>query len=245
MPLSEEQVASLICHWQRVLNILHWRVDYKITDVGRIANSLMEIRPTRVRHHARIFIKTKCLQLNETDFEKLIVHELVHLIYDPLAEEHSLQIDYDSNEERKVEHKDRFTRQLEKAVEHTAQMLSTLLTEHDLKMDSDVATYVFDPTNLRILYCCPGVAQYLQYPSVFSIMGKSMAIVDPTISFEAVQAKFTLLTHGRGTLEFNSKHVNSKDELVAVHVTATLGPNTTDERPQIMEQIRLVQEHKA
>lgn len=241
MPSANEAfIAASIGYWQRVLNILHWRIDFRMTDSGRIPNSLMEIRPTRVRHHARIFIKPKCLLLSSNAVEKLIVHELVHLIYDPLVEEHSIQLSYDNDQDRRVENKDRFTRTLEKCVEHTAQMITDMLLAENIESDDDIATLIFSPNDLTVLYCCVKTAEYLAYPSVFNVMGMLMPQIDQSISIDTAEAKLRIFNQGRKYLEFNTEHIRSDGEIVPVHVVTSLGPNHTLEMPQLMEEITLL-----
>lgn len=61
------------------------------------------------------------------EVQKLLVHELAHLIYDPIAEEHGLQVQFSMDGAKAEESNFRFTQVLEKAVEHTAQMLMRVL----------------------------------------------------------------------------------------------------------------------
>lgn len=88
----------------------------------------MEVRPIRVRRYATIYIKEGLLdKIDCVEFQKLLVHELCHLIYDPIAEEHELQTRFDVVDAKSLENKERFVRQLERAVEHTARMLTAVL----------------------------------------------------------------------------------------------------------------------
>lgn len=110
--------------WQTALNLNHWTVTHVLTVAEKMHNeaALMEIRTTRVRTHATVFVNEMLLFTHTVQsFQPLLVHELVHLIYDPLAEEHSFQLDYSTDKDRRKENHSRFTRVLEKAVEHTAQ----------------------------------------------------------------------------------------------------------------------------
>lgn len=124
--MDPEDLDACIVWWQNILNVLHWTIENRIVAASRMTSkiNLMEFRPTRARMHAVILIREDVLQKYDVfEVQKLIVHELSHLIYDPIAEEHFNQQKYSDDHSRDDEYLYRFNQALEKAVEHTARML--------------------------------------------------------------------------------------------------------------------------
>lgn len=111
-----------IAWWQRKLCLNHWRITYKVVHKDKLIDkrALMEIRPCRERLKASIFIREGVDKFGDFELQRLLVHELTHLIIDPMAEEHAFQVEFNIPVDRVKEYHTRFTRVLERTVEHTA-----------------------------------------------------------------------------------------------------------------------------
>ena len=118
------EIDQWIAKWQPVLNLQHWRISSEIVVSLETPTALMSIKPDRLRTRAVIHIKQSVLQEKESsELEQLLVHELVHLLLDNIAEEHTLQYQHSGKDK---EYKHRMTREIEKTVENLSLILTTL-----------------------------------------------------------------------------------------------------------------------
>lgn len=135
--LPANEVDACIAYWQGKLNLLHWRVSWKTVENSKVPLAIMEIAPKRERTSATIFIKQASydsFSFCSREFQGYIVHELVHLVLDPIAEEHSLQIEFDVESLKHKESMKRFKRTLEKAVEHMAVQVVAIAPLYDANL---------------------------------------------------------------------------------------------------------------
>jgi PAS domain S-box-containing protein len=125
--LDEGKIQDLIDYWQKVLNLESWRIQYKIKPELSDPRALMQFVPTRDRRIALINIKEDTLSLPPDEFQKLLVHEIWHILLDPIVEEHGDQIKFiETDPGRRKEARIRFIKQLERIVEHAAQATAPL-----------------------------------------------------------------------------------------------------------------------
>lgn len=116
--------SSLTNAWQKKLNLGHWRINLSEQEPA-IVNALMEIVITRPRRIATIRISEGAWEMPLEEFERTLIHELVHIPFDDLREEVDFQRDALSPK-RYREYKMRHDREVEKAVEHLAHVLYSL-----------------------------------------------------------------------------------------------------------------------
>lgn len=109
--------------WLHYLRLQNWRVSWKDSEKLTNADHLMEIRITRSRKIATISISPKCASMEERELEKLLIHELLHIVYDPIIEEQGFQQNFLNLAE---EYTIRTRAQLEKVIEETAMILFNL-----------------------------------------------------------------------------------------------------------------------
>lgn len=83
---------------------------------------LLGIKVVRQRKAATIYWNPT-FSLSEKDLDIVVIHELVHLLVDPMREEHDFQVHYAYLGDRGDECKSRFTRELEKSVETIARAI--------------------------------------------------------------------------------------------------------------------------
>lgn len=76
---------SLIRKWQKNLNLMHWT--FGISTQKPAPGHQMEIAMTPTRQHAGLRIADDCWEYSEEKFEKLIIHELLHPLFQPIETE--------------------------------------------------------------------------------------------------------------------------------------------------------------
>lgn len=114
IPQAEKYVSEL----QKSLNLHHWRI--RVTkDKPESTDNWMEVRLNRPRQMAQIRMSDNIMRETDENFNDSIKHEMLHLILEPLFEEVDMTLNHlELPPEREEEYRDRFRRQLEKAVEH-------------------------------------------------------------------------------------------------------------------------------
>lgn len=111
--IPAKECLLLIQEIQSKLNLSHWRID--VSSVAPSPGALFEVVTYRDRNHASVRVSVAGWQHPER--ERLLKHELLHLVFDPIREEHDFQMEA-LDTERKAEYSSRVLRQIEKAVEH-------------------------------------------------------------------------------------------------------------------------------
>jgi Zn-dependent peptidase ImmA (M78 family) len=83
--VSDEQAEELLQYWVKILRLGHWDIDIVVLDEaeyvlqeGNESNAKVKICSTKLSAH--IFIN----DASEDEINYLIVHELVHIMMDPL-----------------------------------------------------------------------------------------------------------------------------------------------------------------
>ena len=118
------EIDLFLAKWQPRLNLSHWRITWICVKELETPSALMSVKPDRLRTRAVIHIREDVLQEKESvELEQLFVHELVHLLMDNVAEEHTLQWQHSG---KSVEYKHRMTREIEKTVENLSLILTGL-----------------------------------------------------------------------------------------------------------------------
>ena len=118
------EIDQYLAKWQERLNLQHWRITYRVVASLETTAAMMSVKPDRLRTRAEIHIREDVLQdKGSVELEQLFVHELVHLVMDGVAEEHTLQWQHGGKD---VEYKHRMTREIEKTVENLSLILTTL-----------------------------------------------------------------------------------------------------------------------
>src|SRR3954469_23953598 len=95
------------------LNLLHWRIE--ISEQKAKNGALFEVVTNRLRNHASIRLSDDGVASD--DRVRCLTHELLHLVFDPIREEHDFEMEQVGGARRK-EYSNRMLRQIEKAVEH-------------------------------------------------------------------------------------------------------------------------------
>lgn len=126
-PVYAQDVAGLLLELQAVLNLHHWRIKHKLMSDDAMQKSLMRIVPTRDRQCATIYIRQSLLGSPTKKFGPLLLHELLHLVLDPIMEEYEYQSLYEMPPTRATEYQRRLTRCLERTVEHLTHSVAALL----------------------------------------------------------------------------------------------------------------------
>lgn len=82
----------------------------------------MEIAMIRQRHHASVRVSDNAWM--QLDFERLIIHELLHLVFDPISEQHEFAVElFAISEDTSRALNTRHLTEVEKAVEHLSYVL--------------------------------------------------------------------------------------------------------------------------
>lgn len=113
------EIQALLEKWQTRLNLMHWRIQISARRPND-PNALFEVATNRNRNHASVRISDRGALA--PDRERLLVHELVHLIIDPIREEYDFQAKV-LPPDRRDEYSARLMRQLERAVEHLSHVV--------------------------------------------------------------------------------------------------------------------------
>jgi hypothetical protein len=120
-----QDVQPLLQYLQETLSLHQWRLKFIIIPSAQMGNDLMRIKPNRNRLIATIEIKHELIGKPLSEFGPLLLHELIHLIMEPIAEEHQFQCEQAS--ERYKEYQKRFVRSMEKVVEVLSLQFSKLI----------------------------------------------------------------------------------------------------------------------
>lgn len=83
--LIQTNALSMIKGWQKKLNLTHW--EFGISTTLPEDHHDMEIVMTPIRQHAAIRIHPRCYKYPKAKFEKLIIHEMLHPLFEPIQEE--------------------------------------------------------------------------------------------------------------------------------------------------------------
>lgn len=116
--IPAKECLQLIQKLQQRLNLAHVRVDVSATKPSN--GALFEIISNRNRNHHSIRVSEK--GWNHPERERLLKHELLHIVLDPIREEHDFQMEA-LQSERQREYSERLLREIEKAVEHLSYVL--------------------------------------------------------------------------------------------------------------------------
>lgn len=104
------------------MNLHHWKIEIDEETPPSISGALLEIRTIRPRNVARISFSEAFWQKPYEEQIERLRHELLHLVLDPLWEEHEFQIKQLAPVTEIRHYRERFVRHLERAVEHLARM---------------------------------------------------------------------------------------------------------------------------
>lgn len=100
------------------LNLCHWRIEVSTTPAS--PGTHFEIITNRPRNHASIRVNPNGVP--DDQIWQLLKHELLHLVLDPIREEHDFQV-ASLPADRRKEYSERILRQIEKAVEHLSHVV--------------------------------------------------------------------------------------------------------------------------
>lgn len=104
--------------FQEDLNLTHWRIELSNTPAA--PNTFLQVVTTRPRNHAAIRVSAGGVPADR--MQQLMKHELLHLVIDPIREEHDFQMAALATE-RKNEYSERMLRAVERAVEHLSHVV--------------------------------------------------------------------------------------------------------------------------
>jgi len=82
--LTQSKALSIIKYWQEKLRLMDWELGISTLPPSRGHD--MEISMTPTRKCAAIRISSKCWHYPEDRFNYLIIHELLHIVFEPIED---------------------------------------------------------------------------------------------------------------------------------------------------------------
>lgn len=122
-PVQKETIPQLIQSFRDALNLHSWTVKFEILEDDKMKKSLMKIIPQRDRGRAKIYIRSSLVGKPMNEFGPLLLHEMMHLVLDPIMEEYTMQSEYEISVTRSQEYMTRLIKTLEQTIDHLTNTL--------------------------------------------------------------------------------------------------------------------------